>query len=205
MAELGILLVRHAQSEANRQNVLVSSAQDPPLTPEGIQHAKKMAELWSGHAISALYTSPLRRARETATEFVANHPRLTIQIDARLHEIGLGRWDGRPISEIEQNDMERFQQWKQDPEMGAPDGGEALSAVFHRMNEFLDGVRVAYSSGLVVAVTHADCLKALVLGILHAPWAGAQWLHLANLASVYVVWRENHWQVIMMPELEIGR
>lgn len=203
VSELAVLFIRHGESEANRDNVLVSRAYDPALTPVGHREAEWVARPWQDHSVTAIYSSPLRRARETAAAFLNGRAHLSVVVDARLHEIALGRWDGLPIPRIEETDGERFLQWKQDPQSGAPDGGEALSTVGSRVAEFLEAVRTGHRTGLVIAVTHADCLKALVLMTLHAPWEAAAWLHMANTAGVYVVWRANKWQIVMFPPMPL--
>lgn len=192
-----ILFVRHGESEANRENRIVSHAGDPGLTNRGREEAKIMAEAWSAHDVVAVYASPLKRTMETAAAFL--RPALKVKPDDRLHEIALGRWDGQVVDDIEALDGDRYHQWKHDPEMGAPEGGEPLSAVGVRIQSFLADIRDSHPDGLVVAATHSDCLKALVLSVLEAPWQSAQWLHLANTAGFLVDWKNGHWQLMAQP------
>lgn len=192
-----VLFVRHGESEANRANIIVSHQGDPDLTEEGRAEAQQVAAYWANRSLSAVYASPLKRTRETAHAFLRGS--LKVQVDDRLHEIALGRWDGMTIPDIEARDGERYHQWKYDPELGAPDGGEPLSAVAQRVQDFLTDVRSREPEGLVVAVTHSDCLKALVLSVLEAPWQSAQWVHLANTGSLLVEWRGHHWQMMIHP------
>lgn len=194
-----MLFVRHGESEANLDNVLVSYQGNPALTIEGLRQAELVASWWRKEEITAIYSSPLQRAQDTAQAFVKGHGELSVNLDPRLHEIGLGRWDGRRIPDIEQEEGERYRLWKQDPELGAPGGGEALSSVGKRLTDFLSDMRRRYPNGFVVAATHADCLKALVLQTLHAPWSSSQWLHLTNVAGVYMQWRDGHWQMLAHP------
>ncbi len=193
----GVLLIRHGESEANKQNTLVSYRGDPGLTEQGRREAKDVAKAWQRHPLVALYASPLRRTLETASAFV--RPDLPVQVDSRLHEIALGVWDGMTIPDIERTDADRYHNWKQDPESGAPDGGEPLSAVGKRMHEFLNDMRNRHPTGLVVAVTHSDCLKATVLATLESPWKAAQWFHVTNTAGIYLEWRDGHWQMMAYP------
>ncbi len=194
-----LLFIRHGESEANLENVLVSHRADPGLTLEGRRQADFAASRWASHPITALYSSPLLRAQETAAAFLKSHPQLSIHLDSRLHEIGLGRWDGLRIPDIERDEGDRYQAWKHDPELGAPEGGEALSRVALRLSEFLIDMREQHPDGFVVAATHADCLKALILHTLNAPWSSARWLHLANVAGIYVQWNNHHWQILGYP------
>ncbi|MCY0880021.1 MAG: histidine phosphatase family protein [Firmicutes bacterium] len=198
--ELAVFLVRHGESVANRENRIVSHRGDPELTPEGLREVQALANLWRDAPVTAVYSSRLSRTRTTAEAFLP--PGQQVHIDDRLHEIGLGRWDGRIVEDIEREERERYHAWKADPELGAPEGGEKLSEVAQRMQAFLDAVRSQYAApALIVAATHSDCLKAVALSILGAPWNSAEWLHLTNLAGLYLVWRARHWQLMMHPML----
>ncbi len=192
-----VLLVRHGESEANHRNMIVSQQGDPALTEHGWREARETAKHWELHPIQAVYSSPLLRTRQTASAFLKKG--MEVIVDDRLHEIALGRWDGMTIEAIEAADHERYHQWKQDPEMGAPDGGEALSRVAERIQSFLSDVRRQYHEGLIIAATHSDCMKAAMLSTLDAPWTSAQWFHLTNTAGLLLEWRDQHWQIMAQP------
>jgi broad specificity phosphatase PhoE len=196
------LLIRHGESEANCRNILVSHRGDPLLTAKGHEEANIIAGVWREKQIVALFASPLQRTQQTAQAFV--RPGIEVQTDARLHEIALGRWDGLTIHDIETQDGERYRQWKLNPELGAPDAGEPLSYVSQRIYAFLDDVKSRYVSGLVVAVTHSDCLKAVALAALDAPWHAAQWIHMMNTAGIYLQWRDDHWQMMEYPVMPLN-
>lgn len=190
---LEVIFIRHGQSEANMDDVIVSYQGDPGLTAEGWAEARRAAQVFDLEPLTAIYASPLRRTRETASAF--QRVGIDVQVDDRLHEIALGRWDGMTIDAILGADRERYQQWKDNPELGAPDGGEALSAVATRLASFLDDVRRRHPEGRIIATTHSDCLKALLLWVLRAPWTSAKWYHLHNTAGLSVEWHSSHWQV----------
>ncbi len=192
-----VLFVRHGESQANLENVIVSHNGDPDLTDKGREEARRLAQYWAEAPLVALYASPLLRARKTAAAFI--RPGVEVTVDDRLHEIGLGRWDGLAIPDIELRDGERYRQWKHNPELAAPDGGERLSQVALRMQAFLSDIRAAGHEGLTVAITHSDCLKALILMVLDAPWQSAQQVHLMNTGGVLVQWRDQHWQLMVHP------
>ncbi|NMP22718.1 histidine phosphatase family protein [Sulfobacillus harzensis] len=196
---LEVIFVRHGESEANRQNMIISYQGDPALTPEGLEQARRAAAAWGPAA--AIYASPLKRTQQTAQAFC--QPGQAVRVDPRLHEIALGRWDGLTIEDIEADDYDRYHQWKVNPELGAPDGGEPLSHVAERIHAFLDDVRKEHPDGRVVATTHSDCLKALLLSVLHAPWESAQWFHLTNTAGLAVQWKNGAWQLMAYPLMPV--
>lgn len=192
-----VLLIRHGESEANRENIVVSYQGDPGLTEAGVRQAEAAAKAVASLEIQAVYASPLKRTQQTAKAFL--RPGLSLEIDERLHEIHLGRWDGMKIEDIEAEDHDRYHQWKGDPELGAPEGGEALSAVAARVRSFLSDVHTRHGDGWVIATTHSDCMKAALLDVLGGHWGEASHMHLSNTAGLYLDWRDNTWQWMVWP------
>ncbi|PSR26400.1 MAG: hypothetical protein C7B47_10925 [Sulfobacillus thermosulfidooxidans] len=199
---LSVLLVRHGESEANIHNVIVSDRFDPTLTDYGRQETQSLAQKWQGQPVSAIYSSPLRRTMETAQIWAETLNVATIYPDPRLHEIHLGAFDGKVIDDILRTNPEDYNQWKHNPE-SPPQGGEKLSAVGARMKAFLDMIASQYHEGLVIGVTHADCLKAVTLSILEAPWTSAQFLHFGNVAGVFLEYHDNRFQIHALPVIPI--
>jgi broad specificity phosphatase PhoE len=96
---LTVYLARHGQTEWNvagrRQGRL-----DSPLTPLGRQQAAQNAELLATEGIDALFTSPLGRARRTAS-IIGSTLGLTVQVLDDLAEIDHGLWSGLGSAEID--------------------------------------------------------------------------------------------------------
>ena len=101
------------------------------------------------------WTSPARRAVETAEGLG-----LSARTEPRLDECDYGRWAGRTLAEVQQQDPEGVAQWLSDPS-SAPHGGETLEDLMARVGHWLDSRREA--SGLVVAVTHASVIRAAIV------------------------------------------
>lgn len=196
---MSILFVRHGESEANRDHRLTSDRQNPALTEKGWDDAKAFAQYWRGQPLTAVYSSPLLRARQTAQAFLDTLDlEVPMVIDERLHEIHLGAFDGQVIDDLKTEQAETYARWKQDPE-SPPPGGERLSAVGRRMMQFLDAVAGEAASGMVVAMTHADCLKAVTLAVLDAPWQAAAALHFGNMGGVHLSWEGDRFEIRGLP------
>lgn len=195
---LTVVFVRHGESQANQEHRLVSEAFDPPLTAQGFREAEQFARLWQDQGVGALVSSPLKRTRQTAQVIAEVLGIETIHIDPRLHEIKLGVFDGQSIDYLEQEGDEAYRHWKRDPESPSL-GGERLSQVYSRMQGFLQDLLTQQTEGLIMATTHADCLKAIAIGILKAPWEAAQRLHFGNLAALKVISRDATFQLQALP------
>ncbi len=90
-----LTLLRHGESEKNTQQMYDDSPTAFPLTNHGRAQARAAAEqIKKAGGVDAIYSSPVRRARETA-EIVAAHLGVPVMIDEDLREVDSGEWDGK--------------------------------------------------------------------------------------------------------------
>ena len=154
-----LILVRHAKTPTTG-TVLPGRAAGLSISDDGILQAKAIpASLAQVESISAIYSSPLERARETA-EPLASVRGLDVQVDERLVECDFGDWTGRRLDELS-----KLPEWK--AVQGAPSKfrfphGESFREMSERMINFLDWVHLTHRGQCVAAFSHADPIKALV-------------------------------------------
>ena len=98
----GIWLARHGETDANAEG-RVQGTIDPPLNERGREQARALAREAASLGIAALYTSQLRRARETA-EIIGAELGLEPRVDPRFAESDRGEWEGRLAAEIKAED-----------------------------------------------------------------------------------------------------
>jgi broad specificity phosphatase PhoE len=92
-------LVRHGRTELNAAGCLRGHA-DPPLDDVGRTEAERLAKLFVGVRVGAIFTSPLQRARQTAApiaETTGVHPLVVF----RFADRDFGRWNGARRAEVE--------------------------------------------------------------------------------------------------------
>lgn len=146
-----VVLVQHAEKER--------IAGDPGLTPAGREQARLTAAAVAGFAVPvALYSSPLKRASETAAPF-ANRFALAIQYDDRLRE--RLNWDGdRPVESF----LADWERTTKDRDFMPPFGDSSHRAA-ERVLEALADI-ASRRRGEVVVVTHGgvtvDLLRTLL-------------------------------------------
>jgi broad specificity phosphatase PhoE len=172
-----LVFVRHGQTDANRDGVLLGRL-DPPLNDAGRAQAVAVAEKLAKLEPASVLTSPLVRARETA-EIVAKQFGLEVVVDERLIEIDYGEHDGALLGSLP-HDLVHL--WRTDADF-APPGGESLAAVGARMAEFTAQFLDSLADGPMIAVSHVSPIKAAVLWALDLPDVYAWRLRLDN-ASV---------------------
>ncbi|HEX6910165.1 MAG TPA: histidine phosphatase family protein, partial [Longimicrobium sp.] len=94
-----LYLVRHGETAWNRTGRLQGS-RDLPLNEAGRRQAAALAEHFRARSISAAYSSPLRRARETAGAILAGRD-VPVQVLPDLAEMRCGAWEGLDAAERE--------------------------------------------------------------------------------------------------------
>jgi broad specificity phosphatase PhoE len=103
---VGIWLARHGETDANAEGRVQGSI-DEPLNERGREQARELAREVAPLGLKALYTSQLRRARETA-EIVGAELGLEPRVDERFAESHRGEWEGRLIADIRAEDPEGY-------------------------------------------------------------------------------------------------
>lgn len=156
-----LILVRHGETAWN-EALRYQGSSDPPLNETGRRQAQQLAKRLAAQKLTAIYSSPLSRAAETA-QLIAEPHGLPVKKEPALREMDFGEWEGRTHAEIEAVDGERLAQWWADPVRHAPPGGENLEAVLNRMQEWLARLALAHTGeDYIVAVSHTGPIKALL-------------------------------------------
>jgi broad specificity phosphatase PhoE len=194
---LFVLLVRHGESEANALNRFAYRTWDPGLTDRGREQAQRLVRQLAETPIVRLVSSPLRRARETL-EPLAQDRGLSIEVLPALAELDMGRWDGAVLSELAQQDPQAWLAWRRDPDANPPPRGERLSGVGSRV---LDGLnRLRGTEGLVVAGTHADCVKGALIRLLGVSGPASRRLFVPNTGQLLLrAMDDGTWRVVLGP------
>jgi phosphoserine phosphatase len=115
-----VILVRHGQSNYNAEKRYQGSSDDSILTNLGLTQARQVGQILANEPIDAVYTSPLRRTQQTATEIVnqllPNSALPIIQHEA-LREIDLPDWEGLTFTHVQKEFPEAYQTWIEQPQL----------------------------------------------------------------------------------------
>ena len=158
-----VLLVRHGQTPTTGK-VLPGRAAGLHLADKGIAQAEAVAARITAlqtdkRRVAAIYASPLERTRETAAP-IAKALGLKVQREKGLLEADFGDWTGAELSKLY-----RLPEWKtvqRHPSGFRFPGGESFTEMQTRITTALDRIRHAHPGQTVVAVSHADPIKAAV-------------------------------------------
>jgi broad specificity phosphatase PhoE len=143
-----ILLARHGETEWNRTGRYQGWA-DPPLNDTGRAQARTLAAHLRSTPFDAVYSSDLRRARETA-EIVAAPHGVPVIVEPGLREVNVGAWSGLTRAEVEQ----RFPG-------GERPGGETREQHTARVLEAAERIARAHPGRRILVASHGGTMRAL--------------------------------------------
>ena len=161
-----VLLVRHGQTPTTG-SVLPGRAPGLHLSPEGAEQAQRLAERLAGLGrIRAVYASPMERTVETATP-IARACQLRVRRSPGLIECDFGRWTGRKLQSLR-----RRKDWTTvqcHPSGFRFPGGESFAEMQARALDAVAAICARHCGETVVAVSHADVIKAVAAAAAGTP------------------------------------
>ena len=156
-----IIFLRHGQAKNNTERILSGRTPGVPLTDKGITQAQQTAELLEHMNISAIYSSPIQRAKHTA-EIVGKHNSIDVTIDDRLIELDMGKFTNVPYDEIFTSHGNVFMKFYNGELEIAHNGVETFADVKKRVASIVKEVIEKHPDENVVLVTHMDPIKAML-------------------------------------------
>lgn len=178
-----MLLLRHGQTAYSAQR-RYSGRGDIPLTELGERQAGAAARRLSAMTgVSAVVSSPLLRARQTA-HVVADALDVPLSVHEGLIETDFGAWEGLTFAEARERDPGIHSRWLSDTSVTAPEG-ESMDSVHSRVRRARDELLTAHGATTLVVVTHVTPIKSLLRMALDAGPSLLHRLHL-DLASLSI-------------------
>ena len=190
MTKTTILLTRHGETLWNYDRRL-QGQQDSSLTDAGKIQALTVGRLLSNYPITTAYSSPLKRAADTAAlaGFSEAVP------DARLMEIDLGCWEGLTFPEL----RERYPLGHASFELGTPDpilsGGECVEDVASRVMEALNSYVAAHSGDTVAVFSHYITISCALCIASGTPISQRRSFHIESSTLQVLECVDNTWSI----------
>lgn len=178
-----IILLRHGATALNRAVPyrIQGRLSDPPLDELGRRQARAAAAAVSGAGLRlvAVYTSPLRRAFETA-QALAEPLGVAVIAQSDLIEADVGRWEGRTWAEVEAAEPGEFARFMADPGTVPYPGGESFLDVQRRVSPVLEGLAAEHRGQTIGVVAHNVVNRAVLARLLGVPIERARALRQSN-------------------------
>jgi broad specificity phosphatase PhoE len=150
-------LARHGETDWNAAGRWQGHA-DRPLTALGRRQALELAERLASVPLDAIYSSDLRRARETAEPAAERHG-LEVRTLVALREVDVGSWAGLSRAEVAERFPQAFDRWR-----GGDHGwedGETYEAMTARVVEAVLEIARVHAGREVLVVAHGGPIRAL--------------------------------------------
>lgn len=160
---MNLYLIRHGETDHNK-GLIHQSVTDIALNETGLIQADQLGRRLKGYGIERIYSSHLKRARQTA-EMINSYVKASIQIAGDLQEINMGEWEGADWSRIQRDYPEYYREWREHTwDMPYP-GGESGAEVDYRTRRVLTEIQ---ETGLrdVAIVSHGGVIKIILSKVL---------------------------------------
>lgn len=165
-----------------------------PLNEHGRQQAERLANFVRNIGMSALYTSDLRRATETAAILVAKLGFAPV-LDERLRERDIGKWQGLTPTEMANWYSEEYEKLLADPEHFRVPGGESRADVKDRILAAFNEVLKADKGETVGILSHTTAIHSLLGEII--PGGFARKVEVSNTSVTTIKLSDDGiWQLI---------
>ncbi|MGB9813397.1 MAG: histidine phosphatase family protein [Thermovenabulum sp.] len=160
-----IFLVRHGETLWNKESRYQGQL-DIPLSDVGRIQALKLAKRFSRENISAIFSSDLSRAYETARIINIFHNKTIIKTP-NLRELCFGKWEGKTYEELVGEVGDEYINWLKNPFYLKPPEGESLADLISRITSvFYDILKTYNEDENIILVTHGGPIKAFISAIL---------------------------------------
>ena len=160
-----IIFLRHGQAENNTKRILAGRTEGVPLTKIGIEQAEQIGKYLKPIGISAIYSSPIERANNTA-KIVAESNSIDYKLDERLTELDMGKFTRMPYDEIFAKHGNVFLKFYSDDPIISEHNVETFPHVQKRVMDMLDYTIKKHDQENVLLVTHMDPIKSVIAKVI---------------------------------------
>ncbi|HEX3150232.1 MAG TPA: histidine phosphatase family protein [Gemmataceae bacterium] len=176
-----LYLIRHAATPANLQKPakLQGCGIDTDLAPIGIRQATATRDFLALQPIEFIYSSPLKRALQTARIIAEPHGLAPVGVP-ELTECDVGVWEGRSWEEIKQAEPEEYARYHSDPALHGYRGGENFRQVHDRATHAIDEILARHEGATIAVVSHHVVNRTYLAGVLGLGPARARAVSLDN-------------------------
>lgn len=194
-----ICLVRHGETAWNAETRL-QGHEDIALNATGREQARAAAEALRAQAFSAIYSSDLIRARETA-EAIALGKGQSVQLDAGLRERHFGMFQGLTREEADQLHPGEYARLRtREPDATPPGGGESLLAFAARVRTAIRQIAERHAGSQVLVVCHGGCLDVIYRMVTGKPMNEPRDFPLGNATLNWIESGQDGWKLLAWNE-----
>lgn len=187
-----LILIRHGETEWTKIKRFQGST-DTLLTAHGKRQAKAVGQCLKRYGIDVLYSSPLKRARQTS-DAIGKAVNKKAHFDNRIRELGFGAWEGKSPAELLKDKKSGYPKWCRG-KIVTPERGEKIAAFRKRVGSFLKEITKKHRGKKIAVVTHGGPIKMFLFEALKLP-TRSLWSFRADTASMTVIGLGDHFSQV---------
>ena len=199
-----IIFLRHAQAENNTKRILAGRTEGVPLTKTGIEQAESISEYLKPLDISAIYSSPIERAKHTA-EIVTKNSAIDVELDDRLTEIDMGKFTRMNYDDMFAKYGNIFLKFYENDPVIAEHEVETFPNVQKRILDMVDHVIKKHKNENVILVTHMDPIKSMLANVMDLKPKTLFELIIANASFTILTEQERKFSLSAINAMNIDR
>ena len=199
-----IIFLRHGQAENNTKRILAGRTDGIPLTRNGIEQAERIAKYLKPLNISAIYSSPIERAKHTA-EIVAENNSMDYELDDRLIEIDMGKFTLMNYDDMFAKYGNIFLKFYENDPVIAEHEVETFPHVRKRVHDIVDYVIKKHGNQNVVLVTHMDPIKSILSVVMDLKPKTLFELVIANASLTIIKEQDNKFSLSAINAMDVDR
>lgn len=180
-----LLLVRHGETPWN-VTLQYQGQGKVPLNERGLEQARRCAERLTRYGVTALYSSDIVRAWQTA-EVIGAALALKPTPMPELREIDVGQWEGHTPEELYRRFPDHMAEYRRDPARTVRLGGESYAQLQTRALVALNHIQEQHQQdAAIVAVSHGGTIRALLCHVIGLDLGnfGRMWLDNGSLTEL---------------------
>jgi len=200
-----IIFLRHGQAENNTKRILAGRTEGVPLTKTGIEQAERIAKYLASIDISAIYSSPIERARHTAGIVAKNCSLEEVVIDERLTEIDMGKFTRMNYDDMFAKYGNIFLKFYENDPVISEHEVETFPDVQKRVLDMVDHVLKKHNNENVILVTHMDPIKSMLAKVMNLVPQTLFELIIANASLTIITEQDKKFSLSAINAMDIDR
>jgi broad specificity phosphatase PhoE len=161
-------LIRHGETSWNHQRRIQGGSTDTLLSELGKKQVKNLGLALKAESITAIYSSPLKRALDTANA-IAIHHNMEVQIEPELRELEVGDFEGISVETLTTDFSHFLVHWREGQGSEKLPGGESLVDLQRRSWGMVQRIVELKHEGTVVIVSHYFAIVTIICAALGLP------------------------------------
>lgn len=192
-----IVLIRPGETEWNKLGRWQGTVA-VPLNAHGILQAKRLAKFVRNIGLDAIYSSDLRRAKETAA-IISEYTNVPLQYDKRLRERSMGGWQGLTINEIQDWYRVEYKELLADPHHIRVPNGESRLEVATRVLECFHEI-INREGNTVGIISHTTAIRTLLAELI--PDSAPYNMYFHNMSVTTIVRNDDSiWKITQLDDV----